>query len=141
MKELLKNLNEGVGIRGCLVMTRDGVVVASSLDDDLEEETVAALASSILIALMKPEKGFELGDAARFTLSAKHGRLIFEIMESLVLVVVTLEEFTQLFLKFRGFSIVDLIFDYAGIIAFGKLAEVVVRRRRQSTSIDSLNDG
>lgn len=55
-----------------------------------------------------------------------------------VLVVVTLEEFTQLFLKFRGFSMIDLIFDYAGIIAFGKLAEVVVRRRRQSTSIDGL---
>ncbi len=89
MKELLKSLNEGVGIRGCLVMTRDGVVVASSLGDDLEEETVAALASSILIALMKPEKGLELGEAARFTLSAKHGRLIIEIMESLVLVVVT----------------------------------------------------
>ena len=59
----------------------------------------------------------------------------------LVLVVVTLEEFTQLFLKFRGFSIVDLLFDYAGIIAFGRLAEVVVRRRMQSTSIDGLNGG
>ena len=59
----------------------------------------------------------------------------------LVLVVVTLEEFTQLFLEFRGFSMIDLVFDYVGIIAFGKLAEVVVRRRRQSTSIDNLNGG
>ena len=59
----------------------------------------------------------------------------------LVLVVVTLEEFTQLFLKFRGFSMIDLISDYAGIVAFGKLAEVVVRRRRQSTSIDGLDVG
>lgn len=90
MREVLKNLNESVGVRGSLVMTKEGVVVAACLGDDLEQETIAALASSVLGALGRSRKSsFHLGEVARFTLYAKHGRLIFEIVESLVLVVVT----------------------------------------------------
>ena len=89
MKKLLKELNEGVGVRGSLVMTRDGVVAASCLGDEVDENALAALTSSVLLAL-EGSPGRDLsGEAVRFTLSAKHGRLIFEILESLVLVVVT----------------------------------------------------
>lgn len=89
MKNLLKELNEGVGIRGSLVMTRDGVVAASCLPRDVDETAVAALTSSVLLALQGASAGTRFEGAERFTLSAKHGRLIFEILESLVLVVVT----------------------------------------------------
>ena len=89
MKKLLKELNEGIGIRGSLVMTRDGVVAASCLGEELDEDALAALTSSVLLALESAPGGSPVGEAARFTLSAKHGRLIFEILESLVLVVVT----------------------------------------------------
>ena len=90
MRELLKNLNESVGVRGSLVMTKEGVVVAACFGDDLEKEAIAALASSVLMALGgSRSSSFHLGEVARFTLSAKHGRLIFEIVASLVLVVVT----------------------------------------------------
>ncbi|MCJ7566269.1 MAG: VanZ family protein [Anaerolineales bacterium] len=50
-----------------------------------------------------------------FSLEFPKGSLI-------VLTAVTLEEFSQLFLRFRGFSIADLLFDYIGIILFGILA-------------------
>ena len=89
MKDLLKNLNESVGVRGSLVVSRDGVVIAACLGEDLDEDAIAALASSILITLMRPADRTRLAEPSRFTLAAKHGRLIFEIMESLVLVVVT----------------------------------------------------
>jgi len=94
MNEQLKKLNENIGINGSLVITRDGVVIASCLKENLEEESVAALASSIINALLKPVSSFRMGsfnfgEISRFTLSARYGRLIFEIMESLVLVVVT----------------------------------------------------
>jgi predicted regulator of Ras-like GTPase activity (Roadblock/LC7/MglB family) len=88
MKKLLEGLNENIGIRGSLIMTLDGVVVEACLGG-LDEETIAALASSLLQTLTRPVSSFEIGKVARFSLSAKHGRLIFEIMESLVLVVVT----------------------------------------------------
>lgn len=94
MNKQLQMLNQGLGVRGSLVITKDGVVVASNLGDGLEVETVGALTSSVIQALMNPATSFRMGsfqagDITRFTLTAKYGRLIFEIKESLVLVVVT----------------------------------------------------
>jgi VanZ family protein len=43
----------------------------------------------------------------------------------IVAVIVTLEEFSQLFLHNRGFSLVDLAADYVGIILFGQLAAYI----------------
>jgi Na+-driven multidrug efflux pump len=43
---------------------------------------------------------------------------------------VTAEEFSQLLLKHRGFSLIDLACDYLGIIAFGILADHWVRARQ-----------
>jgi len=54
----------------------------------------------------------------------------------IVLLIVTIEEFSQTLLKFRGFSIVDLIFDYTGIIIFGYLAAILVNRQRQRKTFD-----
>jgi len=52
----------------------------------------------------------------------------------IVMGVVTLEEFSQLFLKFRGFSLVDLLFDYGGIFLFGYFAAYFVKWRKGITS-------
>ena len=41
---------------------------------------------------------------------------------AIVLVIVTIEEFSQIFLDYRSFSIIDLAFDYSGILFFGYLA-------------------
>ena len=56
-----------------------------------------------------------------FSLEFPKGSLI-------VLTAVTLEEFSQLFLRFRGFSLADLLFDYIGIILFGILATHLISR-------------
>ena len=40
----------------------------------------------------------------------------------IVAIVVTLEEFSQLFIRYRSFDPVDLWCDYAGIFLFGQLA-------------------
>jgi VanZ family protein len=47
-----------------------------------------------------------------------------------VALVVTLEEFSQLYLRYRSFDLVDLMFDYAGIFCFGQLASFLLSRRR-----------
>lgn len=63
----------------------------------------------------------------------------FELLKGslVVLVIVTIEEFSQIFLKFRGFSVVDLLCDYAGIIMFGYLAANLVNRQRQPEALDN----
>lgn len=46
----------------------------------------------------------------------------------IVLGIVTIEEFSQMFIGGRSFDIGDLIADYAGIILFGELARFVYRK-------------
>ena len=41
---------------------------------------------------------------------------------------VTAEEFSQILLKYRGFSLTDLLADYAGILCFGQLAAYLTHR-------------
>ena len=53
MKNILNELNKEVGIQGSMVMTPDGIMVASAIGPDLEEEIVAAIFSSLLVALRK----------------------------------------------------------------------------------------
>jgi VanZ family protein len=48
----------------------------------------------------------------------------------IVAVIATLEEFSQLLLRNRGFSLIDLAADYAGIILFGQLAVTIAARRK-----------
>lgn len=46
----------------------------------------------------------------------------------IVFTVISLEEFSQLFIAKRTFDFVDLFFNYLGIFIFGKLAEYVGKR-------------
>ncbi len=47
----------------------------------------------------------------------------------IVLSIVTIEEFSQIFIKNRAFSILDLIFDYTGIFVFGQFSAYISDRR------------
>ena len=46
----------------------------------------------------------------------------------IVALVVTLEEFSQLFIRYRSFDLTDLLFDYAGIFLFGQLAYYLTKK-------------
>ena len=90
MKELLVKLNELNGIQGCMVITHDGIMVASELGGQLDEETVAALSSSLVITL---QRAFEpVGQKAQpqeMILTAELGKLAFFDLGRAYLVVVT----------------------------------------------------
>lgn len=61
------------------------------------------------------------------TFSAREKRFLLGTW--LVLLLVVLEEFMQLFLAYRSFDLVDLVFDAAGILLCGRLAYFWSRRR------------
>jgi len=48
-----------------------------------------------------------------------------------VILVVTLEELSQLFLIFRAFSWVDLVFDFGGVFLGGQLAAWLIKRQAE----------
>jgi VanZ family protein len=47
----------------------------------------------------------------------------------IVAIIVTLEEFSQIFVKYRTFDLGDLFMDYVGIFFFGMLAHLLTRRK------------
>lgn len=49
-------------------------------------------------------------------------RANFPLGTLIVLTVVTIEEFSQIFVKGRTFDLTDLVFDFAGILLFGQAA-------------------
>lgn len=64
------------------------------------------------------------------------GRLSLLTGSLVVAFVVTLEEFSQIFVRYRSFDLFDLASDYTGILLFGLLASCLTKLRfaRQETN-------
>lgn len=88
MRRILKQLNEAVGVKGSLVLTKDGIVIASHMSLQLEEDVVAAIAANLVRSARKSLERHGLGDFTRFTLSANHGKMVFTDTGPTFLVVV-----------------------------------------------------
>ena len=56
------------------------------------------------------------------------GRFNYLLGSLIVLLVITIEEFTQIFMRGRTFSWLDLLCGYAGVLVFGELARVIYRK-------------
>ena len=88
MREILQKLNGDADILGSMVITPDGIMVAAALRD-LEEESVAAFASSLLVTLKRSLTQLQVeGTFSYCTLNATEGKLVFFDMKNSYLVVV-----------------------------------------------------
>lgn len=85
MREILIELNEHAGVKGSLVVTEDGMVVASALGKGLEQETLAAV-SSMMIQTAKKCLDANLD---RIIMTSSHGKLVLEDLGNAYIVVVT----------------------------------------------------
>ena len=61
MYEILNNLNRVEGVRGSLVIGRDGLVIAADLGIDVNENAVAAVGSQILNSLQGALRRMQMG--------------------------------------------------------------------------------
>ncbi len=77
MKRFLTELNQEVGVRGSMVVTQDGMVVASDLGVGLQEELIAAIASDAAQHIKRAIAGIGHQDFTRFILQSAHGKLVF----------------------------------------------------------------
>lgn len=62
-------------------------------------------------------------------------KLSYLLGSLIVLVVVTAEEFSQIYIRGRSFDWTDLVADWAGIIVFGEIARLVCRRFLRAGSL------
>lgn len=77
MRRILKGLNDVVGIRGSMVVSHDGMVIASCLRRELDEDRVAAMASAAVMSTRRALSKYGMHNFSRFTLTASHGKLVF----------------------------------------------------------------
>ena len=96
MKDILNQINKIRGVRGSLVIGRDGIVVAADIGIDISDETVAAVASQILASLKNALERMELGEFDRFTVSGKLGKIAIVNSGPHALLLVLLDEDTNL---------------------------------------------
>ena len=88
MRSALRRLNEVVGVKGSLVVTKDGMVVASHLARQLQEDVVAAMAANVIRQVHRASEEHGLPYVTRITLVASHGKMMFADAGPAFLVVV-----------------------------------------------------
>ncbi|MCW8130433.1 MAG: roadblock/LC7 domain-containing protein [Planctomycetota bacterium] len=76
MRAILTQLNKVQGVRGSMVINRDGIVVAGEFADDVNEQGIGAVASSLLTALDGAVKRINLGRMTRFVLTGNENKAV-----------------------------------------------------------------
>jgi predicted regulator of Ras-like GTPase activity (Roadblock/LC7/MglB family) len=88
VRRILKRLKDVVGVKGSLVVTKDGIVIASHLASQMRQDVVAAMAANVVRATKKTLESHGLADFTRYTLIASHGKMAFTDAGPAFLVVV-----------------------------------------------------
>lgn len=76
MRSILTQLNKVQGVRGSMVINRDGIVVAGEFAEDVDEKGIGAMASSLLAALDGAVKRISLGRMNRFVLTGNENKAV-----------------------------------------------------------------
>lgn len=75
MRSILGKLNKTSGIRGSMIVNRDGIVVASDFSVEVDEAGIGAVTSSILAALDGALKRINMGKFARFIITGSENKV------------------------------------------------------------------
>jgi predicted regulator of Ras-like GTPase activity (Roadblock/LC7/MglB family) len=76
MKDVLDRLNRISGVKGSMVVGKDGIVVASDFADEVNEDAVAAVSSTILSSLDGALKRMEMGKFKRFIITGSDAKIV-----------------------------------------------------------------
>jgi len=88
MKQVLTDLNKEIGVKGSMILTRDGVVVASEIPPPLNGDQVAAIASSTIQRVNVSLRDIGARDFSRFLFNSTYGKMVFTETGDAYLVVV-----------------------------------------------------
>ena len=70
MEEVLRNLNKEMGVTGSAIVSKDGLVIASALDQD--EESVAGMTASVFQTASTTSAIMAIGTISMITLESNH---------------------------------------------------------------------
>ena len=77
MHEILSELNKTTGITGSMVVGNDGIVIAANLQENVEDDTIGALAASITANIHKSLERLQSSPLKNVTIEAEDAKLFF----------------------------------------------------------------
>jgi len=89
MYEILEELNKTSGVNGSMIVGKDGIVIAADLNTQLQNETVGALAASIVSTVQKSMSRLSSDALKQVTVEASNGKLFLTDVGIGVLAVTT----------------------------------------------------
>lgn len=89
MYNVLGELNKTSGVRGSMVVGSDGIIIAADLDSRLEDETVGALAASIVSNVGKALERLKQQNADRIMIESDAGKIFLNDAGVGILAVIT----------------------------------------------------
>lgn len=89
MYKILEELNKTSGIIGSMIVGADGIVIAADLDTNLQEETLGALAASIMGTAQKSMERLKKNPLKQVTAEAEGGKIFLSDVGIGYLVVAT----------------------------------------------------
>lgn len=95
IQESLNDLRRSAGVKGCVLITDDGLIVAETLDARFRDDVVAGLTSYLAMVTNKALREAGLESFDQFVLHATHGKAVFLSIENSFLVVL-LDQFADL---------------------------------------------
>lgn len=95
IQDTVHELHRLPGVKGAALITNDGLVVASSLDERFQGDVIAGLTSYLLMTTQRCLTEGGVGRATQYVLTATHGKTLIVGLEDSSLVVV-LDQFADL---------------------------------------------
>ena len=92
MHDILSELNKTTGITGSMVVGNDGIVIAADIQENLEDDTIGALAASITSNIHKSLQRLQTSPLKQVTIEADDAKLFFTDAGVGILVVTTEKE-------------------------------------------------
>ena len=89
MYNILGDLNKTSGVKGSMLVGNDGIIIAADLDSRLEDETVGAMAASIMSNITKALERLKQQDLERVTIEANAGKIFLNDAGVGILAVIT----------------------------------------------------
>ncbi len=89
MRAILRNLTRVSGVQGTVLVDRDGMVILSELDADLDGERVGAMAAAIVATVEDSLAKVDRGPLVHLQMDAEEGKIIVEEAGKALLVVLT----------------------------------------------------
>ena len=89
MYEVLGDLNKTSGVKGSMLVGNDGIIIAADLDAKLEDETVGAMAASIMSNVTKALERLKQQNLEKVTIEADAGKIFLSDAGVGILAVIT----------------------------------------------------